>query len=244
MLGMLVQRFDFVDHLDYELKTKTTLTVKPDDFHILVRPRPGFQIDRTGPEPAATSRVQPAAPATAAAPRRPARHAAVGAVRLEPRHRRVDRHQARAGGHRARLRRHPRRARRPRRRPPARRRRARSSARPTTAPPRTTPPRSARWIRGAAEGAADGVAYSVFGCGNTEWAVDLPGRADPARRRARRARRPPDPRPRRGQRGRRLRRRLPRLARRALGRPGHAPWTCRPRWARPRRPPARGCRSR
>jgi cytochrome P450/NADPH-cytochrome P450 reductase len=43
VLGMLVQRFDFVDHLDYELKTKTTLTVKPDELLIQVhqhgRPR-------------------------------------------------------------------------------------------------------------------------------------------------------------------------------------------------------------
>ena len=38
-----------------------------------------------------------------------------------------------------------------------------------------TPPDNAaafcRWIAGAADGAADGVAYSVFGCGNTEWAA-------------------------------------------------------------------------
>ena len=123
VLGMLVQRFEFVDHLHYELKTKTTLTIKPDDFHILVRPRPGVLIERTGPEPAAASRVPTTAPATGGRTTgRPARDAAVGAVRLEPRHRGVDRRQARAGGHRARLRRHPRRAGRPRRRPPPRRR--------------------------------------------------------------------------------------------------------------------------
>jgi cytochrome P450/NADPH-cytochrome P450 reductase len=37
-----------------------------------------------------------------------------------------------------------------------------------------TPPDNAaafcRWITGADDGAADGVAYTVFGCGNTEWA--------------------------------------------------------------------------
>ena len=40
VLGMLVQRFEFVDHLDYQLHTKPTLTIKPDDFAIQVRPRP------------------------------------------------------------------------------------------------------------------------------------------------------------------------------------------------------------
>ncbi|MGE3287930.1 MAG: bifunctional cytochrome P450/NADPH--P450 reductase [Pseudonocardia sp.] len=39
VLAMLVQRFEFVDYLDYQLRTKTTLTVKPDDFHIKVRRR-------------------------------------------------------------------------------------------------------------------------------------------------------------------------------------------------------------
>jgi cytochrome P450/NADPH-cytochrome P450 reductase len=60
VLGMLVQRFDFVDHLDYQLKTKTTLTVKPDELFIQVRPRPGFQLDRTEPV-AAQAPSQPAA---------------------------------------------------------------------------------------------------------------------------------------------------------------------------------------
>ena len=49
VLGMLVQRFEFVDHLHYQLKTKTTLTIKPDDFHIQVRPRAGgASIEPTG----------------------------------------------------------------------------------------------------------------------------------------------------------------------------------------------------
>ena len=29
VLGMLVQRFDFIDHLDYELRTQTTLRSSP-----------------------------------------------------------------------------------------------------------------------------------------------------------------------------------------------------------------------
>jgi len=39
VLGMLLQRFEFVDYSGYELKIKETLTVKPEDFLIQVRPR-------------------------------------------------------------------------------------------------------------------------------------------------------------------------------------------------------------
>ena len=46
-----------------------------------------------------------------------------------------------------------------------------SSARPTTAPLPTTPPRSAGGSAAPAPEAAAGVSYSVFGCGNTEWAA-------------------------------------------------------------------------
>ena len=46
VLGMLLQRFDFVDHYDYQLKIHTTLTVKPGDFVIRVKPRPGIRIAR------------------------------------------------------------------------------------------------------------------------------------------------------------------------------------------------------
>jgi cytochrome P450/NADPH-cytochrome P450 reductase len=41
VLGMLLQRFELEDHLDYRLHTRTTLTVKPDEFRIRVRPRAG-----------------------------------------------------------------------------------------------------------------------------------------------------------------------------------------------------------
>ncbi len=39
VLGMILQRFELVDHTNYELKIKQTLTIKPADFHIKVRPR-------------------------------------------------------------------------------------------------------------------------------------------------------------------------------------------------------------
>lgn len=39
VLGMILQHFTFIDHTDYELDIKQTLTLKPNDFHIRVRPR-------------------------------------------------------------------------------------------------------------------------------------------------------------------------------------------------------------
>lgn len=39
VLGMILQHFTFTDHTDYELDIKQTLTLKPGDFHIRVRPR-------------------------------------------------------------------------------------------------------------------------------------------------------------------------------------------------------------
>src|SRR4051812_48756221 len=39
VLGMLLQRFEFIGHSDYELKIKQTLTIKPADFRIKVQPR-------------------------------------------------------------------------------------------------------------------------------------------------------------------------------------------------------------
>jgi cytochrome P450/NADPH-cytochrome P450 reductase len=39
VLGMLLQRFEFLDFSSYQLKIRETLTVKPEDFFIQVRPR-------------------------------------------------------------------------------------------------------------------------------------------------------------------------------------------------------------
>jgi cytochrome P450/NADPH-cytochrome P450 reductase len=39
VLGMLLQRFEFVDYSGYELKIRETMTLKPEDFLIQVRPR-------------------------------------------------------------------------------------------------------------------------------------------------------------------------------------------------------------
>ncbi len=39
VLGMILQRFQLIDHQHYQLKIKETLTIKPDGFKIQVRPR-------------------------------------------------------------------------------------------------------------------------------------------------------------------------------------------------------------
>ena len=39
VLGLVLQRFEFIDHRNYQLHTKSTLTVKPADFWIRLRPR-------------------------------------------------------------------------------------------------------------------------------------------------------------------------------------------------------------
>jgi cytochrome P450/NADPH-cytochrome P450 reductase len=41
VLSMLLQRFEFVDFADYQLETKQTLTIKPNNFHVKVRLRAG-----------------------------------------------------------------------------------------------------------------------------------------------------------------------------------------------------------
>src|SRR3954469_5754344 len=51
VLGMLVQRFEFLDYLDYQLHIKSTLTIKPDEFFIQVRPRPDVNIQPAAPAP-------------------------------------------------------------------------------------------------------------------------------------------------------------------------------------------------
>ncbi len=41
VLGMILQRFELIDYLDYQLEIKQTLTIKPHGLTIKVRPRPG-----------------------------------------------------------------------------------------------------------------------------------------------------------------------------------------------------------
>jgi cytochrome P450 / NADPH-cytochrome P450 reductase len=62
VLSMLLQRFELIDYANYQLETKQTLTIKPNNFHIKVKMRAG----RTATAPLAAAR--PAAPAQPAAP--------------------------------------------------------------------------------------------------------------------------------------------------------------------------------
>ncbi len=173
VLGMLLQRFELVDHLDYQLRTKTTLTVKPADFRIQVRARPGRHIDRQAPpevrrEDATSPTAAPTPTPTLLVPHHgtklsvlfgsnlgtaesiATRLAQEGAERgfdvtVGPLDDHVD--DLPEGG----------------------------ALIVVTASYNGTPPDNAaafcRWISGADADAARGVSYSVFGCGNTEWAA-------------------------------------------------------------------------
>ena len=173
VLGMLLQRFDLVDHLDYQLATKTTLTVKPADFRIQVRPRPDVHIRRGEPadpaKAAATSSVAaPAATPAVLVPRHGTRLTVLFgsnlgtaeslATRLaqEGTERGFDVTVGALDDHVGDL-------------PVG------GALVIVTASYNGTPPDNAaafcRWISGAAPDAAKGVSYTVFGCGNTEWAA-------------------------------------------------------------------------
>jgi cytochrome P450 / NADPH-cytochrome P450 reductase len=69
VLALLLQRFDFVDAFDYELKIKTTLTIKPDEMRIQVVPRPDRLLDapvtRLAAAPTVAEELAPTLPAAA-----------------------------------------------------------------------------------------------------------------------------------------------------------------------------------
>jgi cytochrome P450 / NADPH-cytochrome P450 reductase len=171
VLGMLLQRFEFVDHLDYQLRTKTTLTVKPDDFHIQIRPRAGGQLARPAPTAEADRAVAPRVPAATPAPL-VARHGTPLLVLFgsnlgtaESIATRLAQEGAERGfavtlgaldDHVGDLYRE-------------------GATIVVCSSYNGTPPDNAvafcRWISSAGPGVADSVAYTVFGCGNTEWAA-------------------------------------------------------------------------
>jgi cytochrome P450/NADPH-cytochrome P450 reductase len=55
VLGMLLQRFELIKDPTYQLRTRVTITVKPADFHIQVRRRADRPIDKAEPVAAATT---------------------------------------------------------------------------------------------------------------------------------------------------------------------------------------------
>ena len=178
VLGMLLQRFDLIDHRGYDLKVKETLTIKPDGLRIKVQPRAGRAAGAraAGPAQAAEPATLPAAqPEPAPAPVPPpgahntpllvlfgsnlgtaegiaTRLAREGAERgfavtLGP----LDDHARALPGD--------------------------GAAIIVTASYNGSPPDNAAgfcaWLQdpGTPPGAASGLAYTVFGCGNTDWAA-------------------------------------------------------------------------
>jgi cytochrome P450/NADPH-cytochrome P450 reductase len=170
VLGMLLQRFDLVDVRGYRLRTKTTLTIKPDDFHLQVLPREdvplGIPVQRTGETPVVRTATPQAAPVPTVA-----RHgtrltvlfgsnlgtAEAIATRLaqEGTERGFDVTLGPLDDHVEDL-------------------PAGGALLVVCSSYNGTPPDNAaafcRWITSAPADAAAGVTYSVFGCGNTEWA--------------------------------------------------------------------------
>ncbi len=173
VLGMVLQRMELVDHTGYQLKTKTTLTIKPDEFRIQVRPRAGVRIGRAAAaaeSDGTTARSAAPAAAGAGAPL-VAKHGtrlsvlfgsnlgAAEAIGSRLAHEATERgfdvtlgalddhvDDLPSGG----------------------------AAIVVSSSYNGTPPDNAAafcgWIGSADPGAADHVAYTVFGCGNTEWA--------------------------------------------------------------------------
>jgi cytochrome P450/NADPH-cytochrome P450 reductase len=74
VLGMLLQRFEFVDHLNYQLKIKSTLTVKPDEMRIRVLRRADRPLDHPAPASAPVSIAAPVGAAAAPAVAQRDRH--------------------------------------------------------------------------------------------------------------------------------------------------------------------------
>ena len=66
VLGMLLQRFEFVDYLNYQLKIKEGLTIKPDGLSIQIKQRPGRT---TGTGPIAITTAPTDGPAAESQPR-------------------------------------------------------------------------------------------------------------------------------------------------------------------------------
>ena len=172
-LGLIVQRFKLVDHADYQLKVKEALTIKPEGFKIKVEPRdPSALRGRpTMPNTAAAAAEAEATSPAAAPVAKSARHGTSLLVlhgsnlgTAED----LARQLAEAGGLRgfstqvASLDDY------------AERLPANGAVAIVSASYNGIAPDNAvefyRWLE-AADDSLNGVAYSVFGCGNTDWAA-------------------------------------------------------------------------
>ncbi len=166
VIGMLLQRFELIDHSKYELRIKESLSIKPEGFKMRARLR--SDVTRSKLVPAGTPE-KPVAPIAKARPR--PTHGApltvlygsnLGATES------FAREIAQAGafnGFRTTLA--------PlddyAGRPPTEGAVVIASASYNGAPPDNAT-KFVAWLKDAPEGAAKGVSYAVFGCGNRDWA--------------------------------------------------------------------------
>ncbi|MGO4835006.1 flavodoxin domain-containing protein, partial [Rhizobiaceae sp. 2RAB30] len=168
VLGMILQRFQLFDHLKYQLKIKESLSIKPDGFRIKVKPRPGRT--RSALVPGAIVPDQSAKPAAVESAKRPS-HGTKATVLFgsnlgttEELARTVAQSaelngfdtvlaelDSYAGGL------------------PTEGAVIIASASYNGAPPDNAI-RFVKWLNEAEAGAASGVNYLVFGCGNRDWA--------------------------------------------------------------------------
>ena len=177
VLAMLLRRFELVEHPRYTLKVKETLTLKPDGLRIRVRARQPTRI------PTAAAQSPASAPARAPAPAAPvARHGTPLLVLFGSNSGSAEAFARRMAGdaatqgyvptvaamdaHAGRL---------PRE----------GAVAIVTASYNGHPPDNAkafcRWLEGLAPGALAGVRYTLFGCGNRDWAATyqaVPTRVD------------------------------------------------------------------
>ncbi|MBX3577200.1 MAG: cytochrome P450 [Rhizobiaceae bacterium] len=168
VVGMILQRFQLFDHLKYQLKIKESLSIKPDGFRIRVKPRPGRTRSATVAG-AAIPANQNAAPAaeTAKRPKHGTRatilfgsnlgtteelaRAIAGSAELNGFDVTLADLDAYAGDL------------------PKDGAVIIASASYNGAPPDNAT-RFVKWLNEAQPGAANGVNYLVFGCGNRDWA--------------------------------------------------------------------------
>ncbi|WP_405598094.1 MULTISPECIES: bifunctional cytochrome P450/NADPH--P450 reductase [unclassified Streptomyces] len=68
VLGMLLQRFDLIDHLGYQLKIKRALTIKPDGLKVQVRPLAGRTAAAPSPRAVEAEPAKAPKPEAAAVP--------------------------------------------------------------------------------------------------------------------------------------------------------------------------------
>lgn len=167
VLGMILQRFELIDHANYQLKIRESLSIKPDGFRMKVRARKGLtrgtvvaagapQKTAVAPPPSVAQRPRHGAPllvlygsnlgTTEGFARRIAQSGELNGFKTTLAD--LDDYAGRLPKEGAVL---------------------IASASYNGAPPDNAA-KFVDWLKGAGAGGADGVRYAVFGCGNRDWA--------------------------------------------------------------------------